>query len=338
MENEMELIQPNHPPSFPNLQTFLLQENTQLQQISDSFFSHMKGLMHLDLSYCFSIRRLPDSISNLENLRALVLSSCEALEYVPSLAKLRKLKELDLFDCKELKDAPDGMEELVNLRYLNIKDSKELKLRWDLLSSKFLDLEDLRLEWSMNNIMVEDLMKLQKLERLDGWMCDIQDFNRYINALRHNYLNHCKILVQLKRGHMYLSDRIMRIEKCGPGEGMPVLPSDLQQLIMESCDFGGVRSIVDVGVPSLHDLTILQLSEVANLKALAMGGVLLPSSLKKLMIFKCHELEQIFSTSQVLPNLESILIEDCKAVEEIFGEPHLDEKIKVINLPKLTLA
>ncbi|GAB4829824.1 hypothetical protein Ancab_040663 [Ancistrocladus abbreviatus] len=339
MENEMELIQPSHPPSCPNLQTFLLQENMQLQRISDSFFSHMKGLMYLDLSYCFSIRRLPDSISNLENLRALVLSSCEALEYVPSLAMLRKLKELDLSYCKELKDAPNGMEELVNLRYLNIKDSKELKLRWDLLSSKFPDLEDVRLEWSMNSIMVEDLMKLQKLERLDGWWtCDIQDFNCYINSLRHNYLNHCKILVQLKRGHIYLSDRILRIEKCGPGEGMLVLPSDLQELNMESCEFGGVRSLVDVGVPipSLHGLTRLSLCNVANLIALTMGGVLLPSSLRELKIVKCHEIKQIFSANQILPNLESIYIRDCNALEEIFGEPNPDENVKVVNLPKLT--
>ncbi|GAB4829892.1 hypothetical protein Ancab_040669 [Ancistrocladus abbreviatus] len=347
MQNEMELIRPRHPPSCPNLQTFLLSHNWRLQQISDSFFLHMEGLMYLDLSGCSNIRRLPDSISNLENLRALVIRSCHELEYVPSLAKLKKLKELDMFACWELEDAPDGMEELVNLRYLNMGGSKELVLRWDLLSSKLSNLEDLRLEPSMNNIMVEDLMKLEELARLEGWWIrDIQDFNCYIESLRPYQLKHYNLFLgpyspsteiegDWDRTEGYL-DRTVYITGCHLGGEMLVLPYDLQELHFKRCDFGVVRSLVDVGVQSLRGLTKLCLNDVANLKALVMGGVLLPSTLQILKISICRELKQVFSANPILPNLKCLSIQDCNAVEEIFGGPHLDKNVKVVDLPKLT--
>ncbi|GAB4829825.1 hypothetical protein Ancab_040664 [Ancistrocladus abbreviatus] len=342
MRNEMKLIQPSDPPKCPNLQTFLLQDNWKLQQISDSFFSHMKGLMYLDFTDCRDIRRLPDSISNLENLRALVLRHCWALTYVPSLVKLRKLKELDLSWCSKLEDAPDGMEELVNLRYLNIMDSEKLVLRWDCLSSKLPNLEDLRLEPSINNIMAKDLMKLEKLERLEGWWVrDIQDLNSYAKSLHPYQLKHYGIVVGPNLpspfGLERCLDRTMHIIGYRPSEEILVLPCDLQELIMVSSDFGGVRSLVDLGVPSLDGLTILSLWNAANLKALAMGGVLLPSSLKELGITECHEIKQMFSANQILPNLKRIHVRDCDALEEIFGGLHPDKNIKVIKLPKLTL-
>ncbi|GAB4829847.1 hypothetical protein Ancab_040667 [Ancistrocladus abbreviatus] len=338
MENEMKLIQPHHPPSCPNLQTFLLRNNAQLRQISNSFFSHMKGLMYLDFSKCICIRRLPDSISNLENLKVLVIRECHELEHVPSLAKLRKLKELDMSMCRELADAPDGMEELVNLRYLNTSSSQKLVLSWDLLSSKLSNLEDLRLEPSINNIMAENLMKLEKLARLKvWWIRDIQDFNRYIESLRpYRYEIWVGPTSSLRNVFGGPLDKTVSIEGFGLDGEVPVLPCDLQELHFTRCDFGGVRSLVDVGVQSLYGLTKLCLNNVANLKALVMGGVLLPSTLQNLKISICHELKQVFSANQILPNLQCLSIQDCNAVEEIFGGPYLDKNVKVVDLPKLT--
>ncbi|PON49067.1 Leucine-rich repeat, typical subtype, partial [Trema orientale] len=77
----------------------------------------MKRLRVLDLSYT-RIKILPESVSNLENLTALLLKRSEESKYVPSLAKLKGLKKLDFFETG-INKIPDGMEMLVKLRYLD---------------------------------------------------------------------------------------------------------------------------------------------------------------------------------------------------------------------------
>ena len=60
-----------------------------------------------------------DSISDLENITALLLHGCTCLEYVPSLAKLRALKKLDLGGTS-IKEVPRGTEMLEHLSYLDL--------------------------------------------------------------------------------------------------------------------------------------------------------------------------------------------------------------------------
>jgi disease resistance protein RPS2 len=62
-----------------------------LQFITSSFFEQLHGLKVLDLSRT-NIEKLPDSVSDLMSLTALLLKRCENLWEVPSLKKLRALK------------------------------------------------------------------------------------------------------------------------------------------------------------------------------------------------------------------------------------------------------
>ncbi|PHT51615.1 hypothetical protein CQW23_06077 [Capsicum baccatum] len=82
-------------PKCPRLTTLLLQYNSLSKGILTSFFNHLKNLTVLDLSYT-GIARLPDSLSNLENLHALFLRSCWNLCHVPTMERLKELRVLDL--------------------------------------------------------------------------------------------------------------------------------------------------------------------------------------------------------------------------------------------------
>jgi disease resistance protein RPS2 len=73
----------------------LLCQNRLLGFIADSFFKQLHGLKVLDLSWT-DIEKLPDSVSDLVSLTALLLNDCESLRHVSSLKKLRALKRLDL--------------------------------------------------------------------------------------------------------------------------------------------------------------------------------------------------------------------------------------------------
>ena len=95
MQNQIKEIPCSHSPRCPSLSTLLLCRNAELQFIADSFFEQLRGLKVLDLS-CTNITKLPDSVSELVSLTALVLTGCLMLSHVPSLEKLKALKRLDL--------------------------------------------------------------------------------------------------------------------------------------------------------------------------------------------------------------------------------------------------
>jgi len=108
MQNEIEEIPSSHSPRCPYLSTLLLCQNRWLRFIADSFFKQLHGLKVLDLSWT-DIEKLPDSVSDLVSLTALLLNDCESLRHVPSLKKLRALKRLDLSRTGALENMPQGM-------------------------------------------------------------------------------------------------------------------------------------------------------------------------------------------------------------------------------------
>uniref|UniRef100_A0A6N2KQK5 Uncharacterized protein n=1 Tax=Salix viminalis TaxID=40686 RepID=A0A6N2KQK5_SALVM len=108
----------------PNLTTLLLCDHRELQFIADSFFTQLHGPQILDLSRTFIIE-LPDSVSELVSLTALLLKRCFALRHVPSLRKLGALKRLDLSGTTALEKMPQGMQCLSTLRYLRMNGCGE---------------------------------------------------------------------------------------------------------------------------------------------------------------------------------------------------------------------
>lgn len=113
-------------PRCPRLSTLILRRNP-IMNIADSFFEHMHALQVLDLSDNSVIKELPNSISDLENLTALLLGRCCSLTSVPPLGKLRALQELDL-SWTRIKEVPQGVDRLVNLKSLTMGWTEKLEM------------------------------------------------------------------------------------------------------------------------------------------------------------------------------------------------------------------
>ncbi|XP_012853782.1 PREDICTED: probable disease resistance protein At1g61190 [Erythranthe guttata] len=169
MHNEIEEIPFGLSPDCPNLSTLLLQGNP-LKHIADSFFSKMHGLRTLDLSNT-SIEVLPDSLSELESLKALILGNCVRLVYVPYLGKMKELRELDLSNTL-IKEVPKGMEESVNLKLLSMRGANLLVMFPTGLLIDLVKLRRLYLPCQVE-ISMEEVKRLKLLEEFEYRGCSL---------------------------------------------------------------------------------------------------------------------------------------------------------------------
>ncbi|KAG8502346.1 hypothetical protein CXB51_000295 [Gossypium anomalum] len=183
MMNMVLEIPPSLSPNCENLSTLLLQNNESLERISESFFQHMHSLSILDLSYA-NIQQLPNSVSNLETLNALVLRGCKELRYVPSLEKLKALRKLDL-QGTGIEKVPKGLEMLTNLTYLNLctESLKELPIA---ILPRLSCLQCLVLYVKSPSVKMNGLeaARLRKLEVFEGRFNELTDFNAYIKSIQ----------------------------------------------------------------------------------------------------------------------------------------------------------
>ncbi|XP_034680443.1 probable disease resistance protein At4g27220 [Vitis riparia] len=177
-------------PNCPKLSTMILVSKSGPDEgLPNAFFVHMPSLKVLDLSYS-NISSLPDSISNLVNLRALFLFHCDKLNHVPSLAKLKELRELDLSESG-MTELPDGIEQLALLkclafRGLSIKDMSLNRALPNLLHLQCLRLDDMR----FFIVGIEELIGLRKLEILCINLSSLHKFDSYMRTKHYQRLTH----------------------------------------------------------------------------------------------------------------------------------------------------
>ncbi|XP_051133185.1 probable disease resistance protein At1g61300 isoform X2 [Andrographis paniculata] len=179
MHNNIWNIPVELSPRCPKLSKLLLQNNYFLALIPGSFFLEMRGLHVLNMSYTL-IKELPHSLSNLVSLKALLLSKCEHLKYVPDLGNLKELRELDISGTS-MEELPLGMQELVNLECLKIGSGKLKKLPSNLLLN-FQKLQCLHLPFYIEAPMTE-IEKLKQLEEFCGRVKDMYDYGRLMTCL-----------------------------------------------------------------------------------------------------------------------------------------------------------
>ncbi|KAL2531044.1 putative disease resistance protein [Forsythia ovata] len=179
MKNSIEEISIGMSPNCPRLSTLILSHNP-LKSIPDCFFTQMRGLRTLNLSRT-SIQYLPHSISDLENLKTLLLKHCSSLKSVPTLEKLRLLTWLDL-SCTKIEELPDGVESLTNLKVLDLFRTSLSMIPTGVLHSLYL-LQQLRLPIHIG-VPIEEVLALKQLEDFCGSVNSVSDFNRLITFLQ----------------------------------------------------------------------------------------------------------------------------------------------------------
>jgi disease resistance protein RPS2 len=257
MHNQIKEIPSSHSPRCPYLSTLLLCRNSEMQFIADSFFEQLRGLKVLDLSRT-NITKLPDSVSELVSLTALLLIGCNMLRHVPSLEKLRALKRLDLSGTWALEKIPQGMECLCNLRYLRMNGCGEKEFPRGLLP-KLSHLQVFLLEeWippttkdnrkglpALITVKGKEVACLSKLESL---ACHFEYYSDYVEYVKSRDENKSLTTYQIREGlpdkyYNYYHDDFRRktivlsnlsIDKDGDFQVMFL--KDIQHLVIDNYD------------------------------------------------------------------------------------------------------
>ncbi|MBA0876713.1 hypothetical protein Goshw_026662 [Gossypium schwendimanii] len=360
MENFISKIPPEISPKSKKLTILLLSGNA-LEEIPESFFTHMQALKYLDLSRN-PFKILPNSISNLENLTALLLSECKNLEEVPSLSKLLALKKLNL-EKTRIKEVPQGMGFLVDLRYLNLRFISCLEEIPQGLLPKLQCLQHLAIHPTLSR--AKEIMELNKLENFEGRFADLQDLSKYVDFLREQSQRTIKYFILVGKTVEYKlrsCTNSVIVKDCNT-EGSHVLPWDVEEFGIEKCNdlssLNGVsglqeatllkkcrieecerlESVFSSSCPPLKSLESLVLRHLKNLNVL----VAYPhafSSLKVLFLVKCPKIKILFSTKLLLLqqhlNLEQVIVWGCDQMEKIIEEEEEEEIVRhEFTFPKL---
>ncbi|KAH7834610.1 hypothetical protein Vadar_017878 [Vaccinium darrowii] len=356
MKNDL----PNLPesPDCPELQTLLLQRNSNLHVIPETLFSNMPDLRVLDLSST-DIKSLPTSISKLDSLRELVLSNCRLLNALPAgaICKLSQIEVIKLLGT----GLSDESIEIV---------AKELS---NLSSLSYLEF-DFRTVRNLQHF----------LENSRSWR------ERRLTQFRF-YINNVDIDSDLYIGD-HSSDFTIRIDRClcyrGGGGGEEEeergssLPSAIEDVLIKSDAFilighGKLRTLSEVGVLNKYELKSCCIQEcnalekIVNRNGLEMGafsnlehlylvklsnlktilclemeeGPLLPpppnantfTNLKSLRLSNCPKIEQLFSSGFMVQHLSNLELLDVRSCQGLKGMIPDDQKLDYESLPKLRI-
>ncbi|XP_027172518.1 disease resistance protein At4g27190-like [Coffea eugenioides] len=266
-------VPPAWSPNCPKLSTLLL-SRVSIKEIPDSFFRHMCGLKVLNLSQCKGITELPNSVSELVNLTALILEHCRDLRSVPPLGKLKQLRELGLSDTK-IEDLPEGWELLVNLERLNL--NKCLTLRRQIripkgTFSQFHRLQRLLLP-PYGMVQVNDPEVLNQLESFRGCLSftDFYKITRWPKYYKNVYIN--DILIgdpSFVNEVRWFPKKQLYFHQCKLGRGSNYLPDDMERLIIKGCEGMDIRCLSDVfkNFINLSHLSILDIKDSVGIEFL----------------------------------------------------------------------
>ncbi|GFS29254.1 hypothetical protein Acr_00g0005950 [Actinidia rufa] len=275
MGNRIGEIPHGRSPRCPRLSTLLLNEIF-LRKIADSFFEHMHELHVLDLSENRVLEKLPNSISDLENLTALKLQGCKNLTYVPPLGKLRALQELDL-SYTRIKEVPEGVDRLVNLKNLNMEGTERLE----------------RLPWGT-------LCKLSHLQLL-SWPNLVFLFRSKIVGFA-VIAPSCGIFSNLKELSVTYCPQIKSLFT---SILLPLFPN-LEVIIVRQC--GQIKEIIEtvheVGLETSflrnHDIPLITLPKLKKISLLHLRklksifeGRMVCESIEKIRVYKCPKLRRL---------------------------------------------
>ncbi|XP_054790978.1 probable disease resistance protein At4g27220 [Prosopis cineraria] len=353
MRNDVKSI--DFSPTCPRLTSLLLQYNSFEENISHHFFDNMHGLKVLNLSYT-GIHVLPVSLSNLENLHALLLSHCWNLVEVPSLERLTKLKYLDFSFSRKLIELPRGMEQLTDLRHLDFSFTSVQNLRAGLIS-KFTLLEGLLMLGThmigassesevrpLFAVSLEEIISCRNLSLLHMQFLDFEDYRKFAKFLNYSQLKESKLVVGFSVVPKLSEKNCLAISKRGKGRDVSeaqttaLIPRNVEELIISK--FDGMERVLESEENNLPQRQPMNLHHIPRLRSMLRSGTLM--NLKRIEVSVCCSLKCLFPRQLVdeLESLEEIAIRWCPKMEEIIeGERNASAEnsshaAKVI-LPKL---
>ncbi|RWR93465.1 disease resistance-like protein [Cinnamomum micranthum f. kanehirae] len=324
-------------PKCPKLSTLWLQHNRYLKNISPSFFEHMKSLRVLNLSYT-RIKCLPESLSNLENLRALLLHYCYDLKTMSPVTNLKLLRFLDLY-YSGIEVLPQGMERLVNLRRLNLSRTFSLNILPIGVMRNLSLLEELymyrsRYRWSSNSLQVEggasieEIINSTHLTNLHVHLVDLPSFDAYVKSEQWQKLESFYLIVgqvtDLLPPDTSKMKYIVEIGGCHivDCERPLVLPSNTQYFAIENCnDIVGLSEL-----PWLSHLNELKECHISRCNALryitvAENNTTL-TTLETLDLWELPELTSICKgvvQHDTLKCLKRVKVDGCHSLKNLFS-------------------
>lgn len=341
-------IPPGMSPKCPKLSTLLIRF-LRIGRIPDAFFRHMSGLKVLDLRHNRLIKELPNCVSNMVSLTALVLQNCSVLQSVPPLGNLMQLKELDL-SGSGIEDLPEGLESLVNLQRLDMLKCQNLE-RVILPKGTFSELNHLQqlVVDPYYIVQVNDPEVLNQLEVFTGCLpfndfCEISGWPKQYTVELNEFLPQDGYFDHDDEYINGRSQKLLAFRQCNfcRGSNNPVLylPNNVKHLRLVKCfclanrclsdvfkNFTSLKdlsylSIIDVDdiefllklpSPPLHDqLVVSCFSPLQNLRELKLVG------LPNLVDFLYWESEASFLPPATFSSLSCVMISKCYKLKQLF--------------------
>ncbi|KAK8985683.1 hypothetical protein V6N11_068928 [Hibiscus sabdariffa] len=318
-------------PNCPILTTLLL-SGCFIKSIPDCFFQQMPALKFLDLSMT-ALKSLSNSVSGLKNLTVLLLFACRSLEKVPSFSKLKALWDLDL-SRTNIKNLPYGMNRLVNLRTLKLANIKNVtKIPNGILPN----LSSLRHLDVGRTLVQGHVGALRKLEYFSGRFYDVEELNKYVEALDEGPRMYNISVGQessewkLKLYPKYIGLNGLDIIKDVNADHMIKLPSDVDQLSVEDCKVNGTLFswFISMPHPSFSSLCQIDIYNCQKLKKLLSSDVLKElQKLQRIDVSYCDEIEEIIASESeegigtiqfVLPELYCLRLKNLPELKSICG-------------------
>ncbi|RWR71974.1 putative disease resistance protein [Cinnamomum micranthum f. kanehirae] len=352
-------------PNCESLSTLLLQYNSQLTMIPDSFFQCMHSLCILDLSGT-KIKSLPSSLCNLVNLRGLYLKDCRKLKELPSqVGALKQLEVLDFGGNTAIRYLPREIGELTRLKRLIVEleyrkcfqydededdgDTKEwnMKLRVPIgIIPKLPYLEELSLyvkehfrslcvdkeQWDDESmeVVVEELCRLEHLTYLDAYFPKVE-------SLEH-FLRHSKSVKNL-------ADRRFRFRV-----GAQIIYDKEEDVILnqewerwERCLVynGGIGMSHTAIMETLAHSSYFHLRDHRTTRKLSELGLANMNELKHCLVERCNKMETLFDGDELqeacalLPILETLKFKYLPELRSLCDGPLLPGSLSKLTMLEL---